>query len=136
PRSSSHPIRAASTELDRQLLAIPASTYVPALTGRQPNRAGKIHCPFHDDHSPSLQLYDHGWYCFGRCRTGGSVYDFGALLYGLDTKGHQFLALRQRLAEELDITPAADRAGARTAGSRVACSRSSAVAHAPRRTAL
>lgn len=47
-RSSSHPSRAASTELDRQLLAVLASTYVPALTGRQPNRAGKIHCPFHE----------------------------------------------------------------------------------------
>ena len=80
--------RAATSDLDRQLLAIPAATYVPALTGRQPNRAGKIRCPFHDDHTPSLQLYDHGWYCFGACRTGGSIYDFGALLYGLDTRGH------------------------------------------------
>ena len=101
PRSTSPPSRAATSELDRLLLAIPAATYVPALTGRQPNRAGKICCPFHhDDSSPSLQLYDHGWYCFA-CRIGGSVYDFGALLFGLDTRGHQFLQLRQRLASEL-----------------------------------
>ena len=98
--------RAAITELDRHLLAIPAAIYVPALTCRQPNGAGKISCPFHADHTPSLQLYEHGWYCFGACRTGGSIYDFGALLYGLDTKGHQFRALRQRLAEELlPLTP-------------------------------
>ena len=38
--------RTATSELDRQLLAIPAASYVPALTGRQPNRAGKIRCPF------------------------------------------------------------------------------------------
>ena len=102
PRQSTRPSnREPASELERQLLAIPATTYVPALTGRQPNRAGKIVCPFHDDHNPSLQLYDHGWYCFGACRTGGSIYDFGALLFGLDTRGHGFLQLRQRLATEL-----------------------------------
>ena len=104
-RSISAPSRAATSDLDQLLLAIPATTYVPALTGRQPNRAGKICCPFHDDTNPSLQLYDHGWYCFA-CRLGGSIYDFGALLFGLDTKGHQFLQLRQRLATELlPLTP-------------------------------
>jgi hypothetical protein len=34
--------------LDRQLLAIPAADYVRALTRREPTRAGKICCPFHD----------------------------------------------------------------------------------------
>ena len=49
PRQSTSPYsRAATSEPDRQLLAIPAATYVPALTGRQPNRAGKVCCPFHD----------------------------------------------------------------------------------------
>jgi hypothetical protein len=102
---TSPPGRAASGELDRQLLAIPAATYVPALTGRQPNRAGKISCPFHDDRTPSLQLYDDGgWYCFA-CRVGGSIYDFGARLFELDTRGHQFLRLRQRLVHELHVVP-------------------------------
>jgi hypothetical protein len=101
PRSSSHPIRAATSELDQLLLAVPASTYVPALTGCQPNRAGKIRCPFHDDRHPSLQLYQHDWYCYGACRTGGTIYDFGALLYGLRPRGREFLQLRQRLAEDL-----------------------------------
>ena len=68
PRSTSPASRAATSDLDRLLLAIPAATYVPALTGRQPNGAGKICCPFHhDDRTLSLQLYDHGWYCFA-CR--------------------------------------------------------------------
>ena len=118
-RSISSTSRAATSELDQLLLAIPAATYVPALTGRQPNRAGKICCPFHDDTNPSLQLYDNGWYCFA-CRIGGSIYDFGALLYGLDTRGHQFLQLRQRLATELHIAPAPDARTATTVAPRTA----------------
>ena len=101
PRSAPAPTRTAAGDLDRQLLAIPAATYVPALTGQHPNRAGKIHCPFHDDRHPSLQLYQHDWYCYGACRTGGTIYDFGALLYGLRPRGREFLQLRQRLAEDL-----------------------------------
>jgi RepB DNA-primase from phage plasmid/CHC2 zinc finger len=100
PRSTTSARRGASSRLDQLLLAIPAATYVAALTGRQPNRAGKLCCPFHDDARPSLQLYDHGWYCFA-CRVGGSIYDFGARLYGLDARGQQFLQLRERLATEL-----------------------------------
>ena len=46
--STSPATRAASGELDQLLLAIPAAAYVAALTGRQPNRDGKIQCPFHD----------------------------------------------------------------------------------------
>ena len=120
-RSKSQPSRAATSDLDQLLLAIPATTYVPALTGRQPNRAGKICCPgLHDDSTPSLQLYDHGWYCFG-CRLGGSIYDFGALLWRLDTRGHHFLQLRQRLAaDELHVTPAGDAFAAAAAASRTA----------------
>jgi len=117
PRQSTPPCnREPSSELDRQLLAIPAATYVPALTGRQPNRAGKICCPFHDDHSPSMQLYDHGWYCFGACRTGGSIFDFAGLLYGLATRGREFLQLRQRLAEDLHLAPATERTRRAAAG--------------------
>jgi hypothetical protein len=90
--------------LDRALLTIPAAEYARALTGRKSNRAGKIACPFHDDQDPSLQLYDDGsWYCFGACRRGGSIYDFAGLLWGVSTKGHPFLKLRARLAEELGI---------------------------------
>ena len=53
----------------------------------------------HDDHDPSLQLYEDGtFYCYG-CRAGGSIYDFAARLWGLDTKGRAFLELRARLAD-------------------------------------
>ena len=105
PISASPSARTATSDLDRQLLAIPAATYVLALTGRHPNRARKIPCPFHEDRTPSMQLYEHDWYCYGACRTGGSIYDFGALLYGLGTRGRDFLKLRQRLAEDLHLTP-------------------------------
>jgi hypothetical protein len=115
-RSTTSASRAATNQLDQQLLSIPAATYVPALTRRQPTRASKICCPFHDDSTPSLQLYDHGWYCFA-CRIGGSIYDFGALLYGLDTRGNQFLQLRQRLAKELHVAPAVDPPSATAAAS-------------------
>lgn len=90
--------------VDAQLRAIPACDYAQALTGRGAGRDGKIACPFHEDRTPSLQLYDDGtWYCYG-CRRGGSIYDFAALLWGLDTKGEDFLTLRRRLLDQLAIT--------------------------------
>lgn len=52
--------------------------------GFEPDRAGRIRCPFHDDQNPSLRLYDGsgGWWCFV-CNEGGSVIDFTARLFGL-----------------------------------------------------
>ena len=98
--------RTGRTEIDRLLLAIPAAEYVRAIAGVSPNRAGKVHCPFHDDRTPSLQLYEDGtWYCFGPCRTGGSIFDFAARAWltgqSRDGKlrGREFLRVRQRLAE-------------------------------------
>ena len=58
PRPQRARTRAARTELDELLLAIPAATYVRELTGREPRRNGKVNCPFHADETPSLQLYD------------------------------------------------------------------------------
>ncbi len=60
----------------------------------------------HHDQTPSLQLYDDGtWCCFAghgsEGRIGGSIYDFGGRLWSLDTKGREFLELRQRLADTL-----------------------------------
>ena len=48
-----------------------------------------------------LQTYaDGSWCCFG-CGRGGSIVDFAAALWGMSTKGRDFLALRDRLAREL-----------------------------------
>jgi len=89
------------TDLDEPLLAIHAATYVRLLAGLEPARNGKVTCPFHDDADPSLQLYDDGtFYCFG-CGAGGSIYDFAGRLWHTETKGREFLALRQRLHARL-----------------------------------
>lgn len=52
--------------------------------GLKVNRAHKAVCPFHDDRSPSMHIYDgrRGWYCFV-CGQGGSVIDFTQRLFGL-----------------------------------------------------
>jgi len=57
----------------------------------------------HPDETPSLQLYEDGtFYCYG-CTVGGSIYDFAAHLWSLDTKGRAFLELRARLADTLGL---------------------------------
>jgi CHC2 zinc finger/RepB DNA-primase from phage plasmid len=100
-RTSRRPGR---TELDTLLLAIRAVEYVYVLTGITPDRTGKIHCPFHQDRTASLQLYGDGtWYCYGACKAGGSIFDFASPLWLTGTKGAAFRKLRTRLARELGI---------------------------------
>ena len=70
-----------------------------ALTGRTVGRDGKAACPFHPDDTPSLHAYqepERGWYCFG-CGRGGSIFDLAAEVYGLSTRGRDFVELRRRL---------------------------------------
>lgn len=53
--------------------------------GFEANRAGYIQCPFHQEKTASLMLYDEpgrGWHCFG-CGKGGSVIDFVMELFGI-----------------------------------------------------
>lgn len=40
-------------------------------------------CPFHDDHSPSLVVYQHHFHCYS-CIAHGDVIDFLMLFYGCD----------------------------------------------------
>ncbi len=85
------------------LAGIAPTTYVEALTGRPIGRDGKIACPFHEDRTPSLHVYDdpdRGWACFG-CGRGGTLIDFGAALYGLEPRGREYHEIRRRLAEDL-----------------------------------
>lgn len=78
--------------------------YVQALTGLTPGRDGKVSCPFHGaDRTPSLHVYREpadGWYCYG-CQRGGSIFDLGAAVFGLSTRGRDFVELRRRLHEGL-----------------------------------
>jgi hypothetical protein len=83
------------------LLALEPRSYVEALTGLRVGRDGKVSCPFHEDRTPSLHVYETpagGWYCY-RCERGISVYDLAAALWGLETRGAGFIELRRRLYE-------------------------------------
>jgi hypothetical protein len=106
-RAASHR-RVGLSAIDSALLAIPAAEYVRVLADREPNRAGKVLCPFHEETDPSLHLYPDGtFYCYGRrCRKGGTIFDFAAALWGLGTKDNDFLELRRRLAGVFALTQA------------------------------
>jgi hypothetical protein len=90
-----HPARG-----DDPLLAIAPEVYVARLLSVEIPRHRKVRCPFHADRTPSLHVYEtpaRGWYCFGRCRRGGTIYDLAAPLYGYDPRGKDFLRLRADL---------------------------------------
>jgi hypothetical protein len=85
------------------LQRVPADVYVPLLTGRAPNQAGYISCPLHHgDNDPSLKVYadGRGWFCYG-CHRGGTIIDLAAGLWGLGTRGDDYLEVRRRLAAVL-----------------------------------
>ncbi len=50
--------------------------------GLQPTGGGMVRCPFHDDRTPSMKLYDDHYYCFG-CHAHGDVTDLTAGLLSL-----------------------------------------------------
>ena len=84
------------------LLGIEPREYVERLTGRAPDRNGKVACAIHQDDTPSLHAYltpARGWYCYG-CKHGGTIYDLGAALWHLDVAAPEyrdFLEVQQRL---------------------------------------
>jgi hypothetical protein len=82
-----------------RLELIPPREYFERLTGLPVGRSGKARCPFHEDRTPSLHVYEqpgHGWYCFG-CGRGGSAVDLAALLWQRETRGQDFTELRREL---------------------------------------
>ena len=85
---------------DDPLLAIAPDVYVRRLLGVDVPRHRKVPCPFHADRHASLHVYEtaeRGWYCFGACRRGGTIYDIAAPLYGYTARGAGFLQLRGEL---------------------------------------
>jgi hypothetical protein len=70
---------------------VPATIYVPALTGREPDERGYIVCPFHkggQERTPSFKVYDQdadgrtGWACYP-CGVSGHARQLAALVLGL-----------------------------------------------------
>jgi CHC2 zinc finger len=104
PTPTTRPKVANAASDDDVLRRVPPAIYVEALTGLRPGRNGKVSCPFHgEDRTPSLHVYDEpedGWYCFG-CGRGGSLFDLGAEVFGLSTRGRDFIELRSRLQATL-----------------------------------
>jgi hypothetical protein len=85
---------------DDPLLAIAPEVYVRRLLGVDVPRHRKVPCPFHEDRHASLHVYEtpeRGWYCFGACRRGGTIYDLAAPLYGYTARSKDFLRLRAEL---------------------------------------
>ncbi len=50
--------------------------------GLQLSRSGMACCPFHEDRTPSLKVYDDHFYCFG-CVTTGDCTGFVSKLFGI-----------------------------------------------------
>ena len=95
----SRPSRRSRIALGDPLELIPPPVYVEQLTGQRVGRSGKIRCPFHEDRTPSMHVYDdpeRGWYCFG-CGRGGTIYDLASLLLRRETHGREFIELRREL---------------------------------------
>jgi hypothetical protein len=76
---------------------------------------GYAQCPLHDDHIPSLKLYDEprdGWYCWA-CARGGDVIEYAAWRWygqsnrGLDATGFRELIARVQLELGVHATPRA-----------------------------
>jgi RepB DNA-primase from phage plasmid len=84
---------------------IKPADYVRLLTGRIPDRDGKIACPFHQDDRPSLHVYptpEQGWVCYGCPPSngkplGGDIYTLASRLWNIPSRGSDFIELRARL---------------------------------------
>jgi CHC2 zinc finger len=111
PPAPPRPARSAPAEhrAGDPLLEIAPEVYVRRLLGVEVPRHRKVLCPFHEDRHPSLHVYEtaqRGWYCFGRCRRGGTIYDLAAPLYGYAARGENFLRLRAQLRRMFRLEPA------------------------------
>jgi DNA primase len=96
-------------DVDAIKAAHPLDAAIERMTGERIERH-KIRCPFHDDSTPSLQVYeDGGWKCFG-CGLFGDLFSFiGYFRYGLqyDPSVH-FIEIVDSLGA-LEITPLPER---------------------------
>ena len=87
------------TALADPLETIPPPVYVEQLTGQRVGRSGKIRCPFHEDRTPSMHVYDDPGpgLVLLRVRPRRSIYDLASLLWERPTRGRDFIELRCEL---------------------------------------
>lgn len=88
-------------QTDDPFYGMPAEEYIRALTGQDPEHHF-FRCPFHsdsDERTPSLHATEAFWYCHG-CQRGGTIYDFGAELWGIEPRRDGFKEIRRRLYAE------------------------------------
>ena len=62
-------------------------------------RNGMCRCPFHDDRTPSMKLYDDHYHCFG-CQATGDVIDFSSRYFGISP-----YKAAKKLAADFGIDP-------------------------------
>ena len=53
--------------------------------GLKPNRSGMICCPFHNEKTPSMKIYEKDYHCFG-CGEHGDIFTFVQNYEGVDFK--------------------------------------------------
>jgi hypothetical protein len=102
--TSTRPGTVALSSGDDPLKAIPPDVYVEALTGEEVPRNGYLRCPLpdHEDNTPSFQVLDSHWRCFG-CNRGGGIIDLAAVLYGVEPRGRGYHEIRVRLGDDLGL---------------------------------
>jgi len=94
--------RVAAPRFDRRedaLLRVSLPVAFEILVGDPVPHSGMVPCPApdHEDRRPSCHVADRLFHCFS-CGAAGSLYDLGALIFGIPPRGESFFELRERLA--------------------------------------
>ncbi len=87
-----------------KIKTIPFLEVLKTFYGEEPDRSGKILCPFHSEKTPSFQVYDDCGHCFG-CGWHGDGIDFVAALERLPLiKAARLIAQKFNLAIDRPLT--------------------------------
>ncbi len=90
--------------IGEHLRDIAPTDYALAIEGLEaPGNGRKVFCPFHEERTPSLALWDdpaRGWNCYG-CGRGGTIFEFAAASWGYSVplRGQAFKDVRDRLLD-------------------------------------